>query len=88
MPASKTRRGIGDKQIMQCKNFSKLVAWTQEPQRQACYNRLDDYRGVAHTLEKFAFCPKDSKYYPVMQAYFDKHGHKNTYVEAATGGAL
>lgn len=85
MPASKTRHGIGDKQVMQCKNFSKLVAWTQQPQRQACYKHLDDYRDIAHSLEEYAFCPEDSRYFPIMKAYFDRHGHKNPFLEVETG---
>ncbi len=79
MPASKPRHSVGDNQVMQCKDFSKLVAWTQQPEHQACYNHIDDYRTVANSLEKYAFCPEDSKYYPVMKAYFDKHGHKDPF---------
>ncbi|KAI9660067.1 MAG: hypothetical protein M1821_001419 [Bathelium mastoideum] len=81
MPSWKQQHTVGDGQTMQCKDFDKLVAWTQEPERNACYDQIDDYRYIENTLERHAFCAKDSQYYPVMEAYFEKHGHKNPYGE-------
>jgi len=70
---------VGNGQVMMCRNFDKLVQWTQEPEHQSCYNRLTDYLPLSHKLERFAFCPKDSKYFPVMDKYFKKWGHNNPY---------
>ena len=79
MPTSNAIHHIGNGQIRQCRNWDKLVAWTQEPERHGCYRMLDDYRKVPHTLEEFDFCNKDSQYYPVAKEYFEQYGHKNPY---------
>ena len=65
-------RGIGDGQVVQCRDWNKLIAWTQAPKRNACYRSLDDYRTVAHSLERHAFCPEGSPYYEVSRAYFQR----------------
>lgn len=72
---------IGDGQVRMCRNMDKLVEWTQEPEHSACYKRLTDYGWVYHKLERFAFCPKDSPSYEVSNAYFEKWGHKDPFVE-------
>jgi len=71
---------IGNNQVMQCRNIDKVVEWTQQPDQQSCYRRLTDYVKLEHKLERFAFCPKESKYYPVMSSYFEKWGHKDPFV--------
>ncbi|RMZ73333.1 Thioesterase domain-containing [Pyrenophora seminiperda CCB06] len=68
----------GDGQIRQCRDWNKLVAWATRPDRHACYE-FDDYRDATNTLENFAFCPPESPYRDFQQAYFDHHGHKDTY---------
>ena len=81
MPTIKKPHLIGNGQVRMCRNMDKIIEWTQAPERQACYRRLTDYTRVAHKLERFAFCPKDSEYFPVVEAYFDKWGHKDPFVD-------
>ncbi|KAJ5721761.1 uncharacterized protein N7483_009695 [Penicillium malachiteum] len=75
MPSLKLYNGGGEGQAMQCKDFDKLVAWTQAPERNACYKRLTDYQVIVHSVERYAFCPQDSEHYDAMESYFQKHGH-------------
>lgn len=77
MPAAKTHH-IGDGQIRLCRDWNKLLAWSIQPEQNACH-KFDDYREATNTLELFAFCPPDSPYYPVMESYFQIHGHKDPY---------
>jgi len=77
MPAAVAHH-VGDGQVRQCRDWSKLVAWATRPDQHACY-RFDDYREATNTLELFAFCPEDSPYLPFMKAYFEYHGHKDAY---------
>ena len=70
---------LGEGQIMQCRNWDKLVAWTQAPERQSCYKSIDDYREIKHTLERYAFCPEDSQYYEIQVDYFKRVGHKEVF---------
>lgn len=79
MPTINAIHQIGNGQARQCRDWDKLVAWTQEPERHACFRMLDDYRKVPNTLEEFAFCKKDSQYYSVAEAYFEENGHRNPY---------
>jgi hypothetical protein len=81
MPTKLEKDVIGNNQVLMCRNWDKLIEWTQEPERQSCYRRLTDYGRVAHKLERFAFCPKDSKYFSVVEKYFKKWGHKDPFVE-------
>ncbi|KAM3084560.1 hypothetical protein ACMFMG_001338 [Clarireedia jacksonii] len=81
MPTRLQENVIGDGQVMMCRDFDKMIKWTQEPERQSCYKRLTDYFPLAHKLERFAFCPQDSKYYSVVESYFKKWGHKDPFVE-------
>ncbi|KAI4184176.1 MAG: hypothetical protein LQ346_006150 [Caloplaca aetnensis] len=74
-------RHLGDGQTTMCRDWNKLIAWTQAPQQQACYHSLDDYRTVEHSLERHAFCPVDSEYYEVQTAYFERWGHVDPFVE-------
>lgn len=79
MPTVNALHQIGNGQVRQCRDLMKLVAWTQEPERHACYRMLDDYRRVPHSLEQFAYCAKDSRYFSVAEKYFKQHGHKDPY---------
>lgn len=72
-------RPLGEGQVMQCRDWNKLVAWTQAPERQSCYRTLSDYRPIKHTLERYAFCPEDSPYYDVQRGYFRRFGHKQVF---------
>jgi hypothetical protein len=78
---------IGDNQHVQCRDWNKLVAWSQDPQRHSCYHIFEDDRHVVNTLESYAFCPEDSPHYQTMKAYFERHGHKNVFDDSveATG---
>ncbi|KAF2475867.1 uncharacterized protein BDR25DRAFT_339835 [Lindgomyces ingoldianus] len=77
MPAPKSHN-IGDGQIRRCRNWDKMIAWASSPDQNACH-QFDDYREASNTLELFAFCPEHSPYRPIMEAYFDYHGHKDAY---------
>lgn len=72
-------RSTGDGQAMECRSWDKLVEWSKSPEMETCFDSLDEYRKPKHNLERFAYCPKDSKYFPVMKAYFEKWGHKDVY---------
>ncbi|KAF2726800.1 hypothetical protein EJ04DRAFT_406875, partial [Polyplosphaeria fusca] len=69
---------FGDGQMRRCRDWDKMVSWARQPEQHACF-RWDDYREATNTLELFAFCSDDSPYKPVMEAYFDYHGHKDPY---------
>ncbi|CBX90688.1 hypothetical protein LEMA_P057220.1 [Plenodomus lingam JN3] len=69
---------LGEGQIRQCRDWDKLLAWATRPDQHACYN-FDDYRESTNTLELFGFCPQNSPYQAFQQAYFEMHGHKDTY---------
>lgn len=73
---------IGDNQVMQCRDWNSLVAWARDPHRHSCYKILADDLPVAHTLELYAFCPKDSPHYKTMKAYFDRYGHQPAFDES------
>lgn len=75
MPSLELMNGGGENQNMHCKNFDKLVAWTQAPERNACYKRLYDYKPIVHSVERYAFCPSGSEHYDTMDQYFKDHGH-------------
>ncbi|ORY02845.1 hypothetical protein BCR34DRAFT_545514 [Clohesyomyces aquaticus] len=77
---------IGDGQVFQCRNWDKLVDWAQDPVRNACFRVFDDDRHVAHQLEVYSFCPKDSPYYATVQAYYERHGHKPIYEDDDEAG--
>lgn len=79
MPTINAIHRIGDGQVRECRNWEKLIEWTQKPERHACYRMIDDYRKVPHTLEQFAFCDDGSKYSSTVAKYFEEHGHKNPY---------
>ena len=80
MPAAPGRR-IGEGQQVMCRDWDKLVAWTQAPEQNACYRQLDDFRMAKVGVERHAFCPANSPYRPIQEAYFEKYGHKNLYGE-------
>nr|POE85459.1 phenylalanine aminomutase (l-beta-phenylalanine forming) [Quercus suber] len=77
MPSTRRRHSLGDGQETQCMDFDKLVAWAQQPERYACHRHIHEYEPVIHGVERFAFCPEDSPFRGEMEAYFEKHGHKD-----------
>jgi len=80
MPVDGTIGSIGGGQDLKCRDWNKLIEWTQHPDRQACFqNFAGDYQDLGPSLEFFAFCPKDSKYYDIQTQYFEKFGHKPLY---------
>lgn len=81
MPTVKIINGAGDDQVMQCKDFNKVIEWAQSPEHDACYKHVNEFAGVHHGVERFAFCKEDSPFYPSMSRYFEKHGHKDEIVE-------
>ena len=75
MPTGEDARAIGDEQTVMCRDYSKLVQWVYAPERNACHKALSDYRSITHSIERYAYCPKDSPYFPVMTRYFQQKGH-------------
>lgn len=62
-----------------CRNLDDLIKWTREPERHACYHRFTDYSSVKNKIEMYGYCPEDSPYYPLQQAYFAKWGHHDPF---------
>ena len=79
MPTNDMHTAIGDGQVLMCRDYEKMVAWAQAPERNACHRSLDEYRQIKHPIERYAFCEEDSQYYEVMKGYFEEHGHVNPY---------
>jgi hypothetical protein len=77
MPTGADARAIGDEQTVMCRNYSALVEWVYAPERMACHKALSDYRSITHSIERYAFCPEDSRYFPVMRKYFQQKGHSD-----------
>jgi hypothetical protein len=77
MPAPSDHH-VGDGQIRQCRDWDQMIDWALEPERDACF-KWDDYREATNTLELFAHCSSESPYHDFQQAYFEYHGHKDTY---------
>jgi hypothetical protein len=78
---------VGDGQLRQCRDWDKLTAWATRLDQHACH-AFDDYREATNTLEVFAHCPPDSPYRPVMEAYFEYHGHKDAYEPGEPDGEI
>ena len=64
-----------------CRSWDKLMEWSRQREFDSCWRVGDDYRPVLHSLERFRYCDKDSEYRPVMEKYFEIHGHKPMYAE-------
>ena len=79
MPSSPGARVIGNGQKLMCRDMDKLVAWSYAPERHACHRSLDEYRPITHPMERYAFCPDDSRYHGRMTEFFEKHGHRDPY---------
>lgn len=77
MPVT-TAHHAGDGQVRRCRDWNRLTAWATRPDQHACHS-FDDYREATNTLELFGHCPEDSPYRPIMEAYFEYHGHKDPY---------
>ncbi|KAI0432349.1 hypothetical protein F5Y09DRAFT_353642 [Xylaria sp. FL1042] len=70
---------LGDKQILQCRDWEALNRWAKDPERDSCFQQISDYKHVAHNLERHAVCPPGSQYDEVSRKYFEIHGHKNLF---------
>jgi len=70
---------LGDKQLLQCRDWDALLRWAKDPERDSCFQQASDYKHVAHNLERHAVCPPGSQYDAVSRKYFEIHGHKNLY---------
>lgn len=81
MPTNDRHTAIGDGQTLMCRNYDQVVRWAYAPERNACHRSLNEYRTIKHSIERYAFCDKDSQYHDKMQRYFDEHGHVDPYVE-------
>jgi hypothetical protein len=79
MPSVPNTMGVGDQQILQCRNISKVVEWALATERNACFRDDGRTRHIVNKIDRYAYCPEDSPYYAVMTEYFDKHGHRNPY---------
>ncbi|PQE03934.1 cytochrome p450 protein [Rutstroemia sp. NJR-2017a BVV2] len=77
MPSPRILNSVGDQQVLQCRDFSKVVEWAMSPERNACYRAGNDFRPVIHNLDRHAYCHVDSPWYHVANEYFAKHGHRN-----------
>lgn len=62
---------------MQCRDWNKLLAWAKEPVRNACYSRIEEYKGVEHELDRYMYCPENSPYYQVAKEYQEIHGYSS-----------
>ena len=81
MPGLPGAHMIGRGQVRQCRDWNQLIEWTQQPDFEACYYNFGDYRPIYHGIEHYAYCSKDSKYFDIMSAYFERHGHHDPFVE-------
>lgn len=79
MPTINQEGMLGENQVRMCRDMDRLIAWTQDSERNACYRRLSDYKWPYHKIERYAFCPEDSPYRPVAEAYFAKWGHHDPF---------
>lgn len=61
----------------ECRNWQKLEAWATDPERDACWKMIDEYKTTKHDIEKFAFCEQGSRYHSKMEKYFDENGHRS-----------
>ena len=68
---------IGENQQLMCRDWNKLVEWSQAPGQNACYRQIGDYRSAIIGIERHAFCPEDSPYRNISEAYFEKNGHRD-----------
>ncbi|CAG8959675.1 hypothetical protein HYFRA_00001579 [Hymenoscyphus fraxineus] len=81
MPSENRPHAIGDKQVLQCRNWDALISWAREPEHHSCYEVVSEYAPVSHRLERYGFCPENSPHYETMKAYFEKWGHKPMFEE-------
>ncbi|CAG8975111.1 hypothetical protein HYALB_00008951 [Hymenoscyphus albidus] len=81
MPSENRSHAIGDKQVLQCRNWDALISWAREPEHHSCYEVVSEYAPVSHRLERYGFCPENSPHYETMKAYFEKWDHKSMFEE-------
>lgn len=49
---------IGGNQQLMCRDWNKLVEWSQAPGQNACYRQIGDYRSAIIGIERHLFVPK------------------------------
>ena len=59
MPGVALPHTVGDGMVMQCRNWDKLIEWSQHRERNACYHRITDYGGIKRPIEMYANCPEE-----------------------------
>ena len=79
MPSINQPHKTGDGQIMECRDWDKLVAWARRGDHHSCFEHINEYKDPVHKLEQFAFCPEGHPSREVMTAYFEKFGHKDAF---------
>ncbi|CAI7631838.1 unnamed protein product [Penicillium discolor] len=52
MPSLELVNAAGEGQVLKCKNFDKLIAWAKHPDRDACYQRGNDYQPPLHSIDR------------------------------------
>jgi hypothetical protein len=72
-PAAGTPIGLGDQQVMVCRDLTKLNEWIHAPERNACFKEGNIYTEPEHEIDRHAYCPDDSPFLPVMKQYFEKN---------------
>ena len=72
----------GDGAQMCCRSWDLLESWASAPERDACFEVIDEYRPLKSGIERFAFCKQGSRYWDAMSLYFQKWGHsENPWVD-------
>ncbi|KAI9711763.1 MAG: hypothetical protein M1820_001908 [Bogoriella megaspora] len=85
MPSGDEIAQIGDGQVMMCRDYAALVAWSYDPVRNACHKSLNEYIQITHPRERYAFCEPGTHYYEKMKKYFDEYGHQDPYEKKPEG---
>jgi len=73
LAADRVGHTVGEHQILQCRDMSRLLSWAREGGRNSCYRDVDLEVGPKNSIDWFSFCPEDSPYYATMKEYFRTH---------------
>jgi hypothetical protein len=76
IPGQPHKTGDGD--MMRCRSWDALARWARDPERDACFDVIDEYKPLKAGIERFAFCKKGSRYWGRMQSFFEKWGHSDS----------
>lgn len=60
------KNGEGQSRI--CRDWDKLEEWALD--NTACFAYINETQGVTNELERYKYCPKDSKFAPAMRNHF------------------